>query len=624
MPARNPLRLPTDTPGKNALYPHAMAKKGGRGDRNGRGGRHGDRDRDRDRNDGDDHDRDDSDNSSGWGGWGGWGGWSGGDSSSDGGDNSSGDGDDGSDSASNDNASSGDNSGSDSSGGGHGSKSGKSGKSKGHAGGEDSDSDSSDKPGNSDKNDKNDKNDSTDADADTSDTPAKDKAVAAKDKSAKKGKNVAKPAVQPVVAIPDLPVSAPQTTDGGSAAAGDHKAGEVVGVGMTSADVATVSAMGFSVATPAATVTTTPIVEIIVPEGIDEDEARASLAKALPGRRFGLNKMYSGYATANSAAATSGKTSDGPPGADPRCTGDQCYGRAMIGWQAELEGCQAGVSIGMIDTGIDADHPALAGGGLDVRNFTPVGAKEESHGHATGVAALLIGNGHGASPGLLPKARLIAADVFYVDGKHVVTDTASLLRALEWLDEAGVGIVNMSFSGPEDPLVAEAIGRMGKKGVVFVAAAGNNGPGAPSAYPAAYTDVVAVTAVDARMKSYVKANHGDYIDVAAPGVKIWTATANGKSGYQSGTSFAVPFVTAALAASSAFGAPDAAEHWLATAGIDDIGELGIDSVFGRGLLKAPAGCSEAVSGSSFFSAFLPEGNSETTRPVRIKLGMAQR
>ncbi len=550
------------------------------------------------------------------------GGSGGGDNDSDHGDNDGDRGDNDSDRGDNGDSDGDGDSGSD----GHGEKDGKGGKGKGRNGGDDSDSDSGGKPGKSDKNDKTDKTDKTDkndkTDADTSDTPDKDKSTKGKDRSQKKGKTAAKPSVQPTVET--VPTAPNASSDGESSAAGDHKAGEVVGVGVTSADVATVSALGFTVATPTTAIVTTPVVQILVPKDVDEEYARAALAKALPGRRFGLNKVYSGYATANSAKATATRTSDGPPGADPRCTGDQCYGRAMIGWQPELEGCQAGVSIGMIDTGIDVDHPAFAGGAMVVKSFSPQGAKEEIHGHATGVAALLIGNGRSASPGLLPKARLVAADVFYVDGKHVVTDTASLLRALDWLDQAGVSVVNMSFSGPEDPLVGQAIERMSEKGVVFIAAAGNNGAGAPAAYPAAYPQVVAVTAVDARMKSYVKANQGDYIDVAAPGVKIWTATANGGSGYQSGTSFAVPFVTAALAAGAAYGAPDSAETWLAAAGIDDIGELGIDNVFGRGLLKAPAGCSEPASGSGLFSAFLPDGTSETADPIRVKLGMNQR
>ncbi|MFO1170373.1 MAG: S8 family serine peptidase [Hyphomicrobiaceae bacterium] len=359
---------------------------------------------------------------------------------------------------------------------------------------------------------------------------------------------------------------------------------------MSDADVSTAEAMGFSVATPVAQPKSleTPVVELMVPKGMSEDEARKSLAAAFPGRAFGLNNLYSGYHTATSASSASKGTSGG---GDARCSGDQCYGRVMIGWQQSLETCSSGLAIGMIDTGIDLESQAFAGSAIVARRFSPSGTQEEAYGHATGVAALIVGNGQLGTPGLLPKARLVAADVFYLDeNKHVVTDTASLLKALDWLDQAGVKIVNMSFSGPQDDLVAKALANMSAKGVVFVAAAGNNGPAAAPAFPAAYDEVIAVTAVDNRMRGYIQANQGDYIDVAAPGVKIWTAAPKNRSIYQSGTSFAVPFVTAALAAELDSGATGAARDWLVTSGIDDIGAPGADAIFGRGLLRAPKSC----------------------------------
>jgi subtilisin family serine protease len=68
---------------------------------------------------------------------------------------------------------------------------------------------------------------------------------------------------------------------------------------------------------------------------------------------------------------------------------------------------------------------------------------------------------------------------------------------------------------------------------------GNGGKEAP-AYPAAHPDVIAVTAIDADARIYKKANRGEYIDLAAPGVDVWAAKAGGGGSYRSGTSFAVP------------------------------------------------------------------------------------
>ena len=123
----------------------------------------------------------------------------------------------------------------------------------------------------------------------------------------------------------------------------------------------------------------------------------------------------------------------------------------------------------------------------------------------------------------------------------------SLLKALDWMKSFGVKVVNMSFSGPRDELVAEAIEKLSRKGIVFVAAAGNEGPTAAPSYRAAYPQVIAVTAVTEGSADYRYANRRDHIDVAAPGVSIWTAMPGGRAGYHSGTSFAAPHVTAILA-----------------------------------------------------------------------------
>ena len=78
-----------------------------------------------------------------------------------------------------------------------------------------------------------------------------------------------------------------------------------------------------------------------------------------------------------------------------------------------------------------------------------------------------------------------------------------------------------------------------------VAAAGNNGPGAEPSYPAAYPGVIAVTAVDQNLNVYRRATQGAYVDLAAPGVNIWTASLKGSGALKTGTSDAVPFVSAA-------------------------------------------------------------------------------
>jgi subtilisin family serine protease len=160
----------------------------------------------------------------------------------------------------------------------------------------------------------------------------------------------------------------------------------------------------------------------------------------------------------------------------------------------------------------------------------------------------MIGKSGSKAPGLIPGARFVAVNVFFTNKRgELETDTAHLTEALDALEGEKAQIVNMSLVGPRDELVRNRIVDMARKGVVFVGAAGNGGPDAPAAYPAAYEEVIAVTAVDRKGGNYDYANRGDYIDVAAPGVQIWTALPDGGAGFLSGTSFAAPFATAVAA-----------------------------------------------------------------------------
>ena len=140
------------------------------------------------------------------------------------------------------------------------------------------------------------------------------------------------------------------------------------------------------------------------------------------------------------------------------------------------------------------------------------------------------------------------------------------------------------------------MGSAAAKGMILVAAAGNGGKDAPPAYPAAHPDVIAVTAIDAEARIYKRANRGDYIDLAAPGVDVWAAKAGGGGSYRSGTSFAVPFVVAAIAIEQN-AAPGATAHQLLAklrAGAQDLGAKGHDPIYGDGLLAAPKSCGGAA------------------------------
>jgi Subtilase family len=264
------------------------------------------------------------------------------------------------------------------------------------------------------------------------------------------------------------------------------------------------------------------------------------------------------------------------------------YGQRLIGWSAAA-GCGLGLRIGLLDTVIASDHPQFQGRAIELRGVLPTGVSIAGAEHGTATAALLVGR----ETGLVPGARLYAASVFRSREKETDTTAEWVVLGLDWLAENRVAVINLSLGGPRNLLVEAAVQRLLDTGIALTAAAGNGGEGAPPVFPAAQPGVTAVTAVDAMMNPYRRANRGDYIALAAPGVDIWTA-APGKEGiFVSGTSYAVPFVTAALAAARQ---SDGKLAWRAIlerlhATARDLGAPGKDPVFGWGLVQA-GGCEE--------------------------------
>jgi subtilisin family serine protease len=130
-----------------------------------------------------------------------------------------------------------------------------------------------------------------------------------------------------------------------------------------------------------------------------------------------------------------------------------------------------------------------------------------------------------------------------------------------------------------------------RNGLVLVAAAGNGGPGAKPAYPAAYNQVVSVTALDGKKRVYKYANRGNYIDFAAPGVNVWTP-ARGGGKLQSGTSFAVPFITSLVALLIHGGNPPDPDLLRAKLRryVQDLGRRGKDIDYGMGMVYVRPPC----------------------------------
>lgn len=245
------------------------------------------------------------------------------------------------------------------------------------------------------------------------------------------------------------------------------------------------------------------------------------------------------------------------------------------------------VVVAVIDSRVDAAHPDLKGAVMRAYDATG-GADAASDFHGTAVAGII--RGRGIVEGAAPEAEILAVRAFRISrpGAQPETNTYTLLAAVDWAVRNGARVLNMSFTGSRDAALQEALEAASQKGVVLIAAAGNAGPNAAPAFPAAYSGVIAVTAVDEADRRYQHANRGGYIAVAAPGVDILAPVERGRHSYLSGTSFAAAYVSgiAALLLERNPGLEATALAELIAAGADDLGTAGRDDDFGAGRVNA--------------------------------------
>lgn len=329
---------------------------------------------------------------------------------------------------------------------------------------------------------------------------------------------------------------------------------------------------------------------LLAPPGVSAEHALAMLNDALPSQRMGINETYHAFHAASEPS--DGTTALPMP---TECGTDHCFGSNLIGWRPQLQACAKKARIGVIDTSFDREHPAFRKRQIELRPRSLAhihgDEPEAPNWHGTGVLAILAGEPRSSMPGLIPDGRYLVADVFFADANGLpVSDTASLIEALDWLEERHADIINMSLTGPHDELLQASIERMSRKGVLFIAAVGNDGPTAPPTYPSAYAPVLAVTAINKDLSGYIYANRGAHVDLSAPGVGIWTAMPGGRATYHSGTSFAVPYATAVAAAIFPSLAVKSKAELLRHMTFVDLGPPGPDPIYGRGLVIAPYDC----------------------------------
>ena len=190
--------------------------------------------------------------------------------------------------------------------------------------------------------------------------------------------------------------------------------------------------------------------------------------------------------------------------------------------------------------------------------------------HGSAVTSLLAGAG---------ASDVRVADIYGTDPAG--GNALALVRALDWLTGGGARVISISLGGPNNAAVAKAIAAVQRRGVVVVAAVGNDGPAAPPAYPASYPGVLAVTGVDGRGRALIEAGRASHLDYAAPGADIAALGRSGKRSRVRGTSYAVPLVAARVAA-----ALQRRGNWrtLLDREAEDLGPPGPDALYGRGVL----------------------------------------
>jgi membrane-anchored mycosin MYCP len=220
----------------------------------------------------------------------------------------------------------------------------------------------------------------------------------------------------------------------------------------------------------------------------------------------------------------------------------------------------SGVTVAVIDSGVDAGHAQLSGQVVKGADFLDRGGtgRVDCVGHGTEVASIIAARkvDKVGFRGLAPRAKILPVRISekqeLVDGTAPgeTVSVADFARSIDWAVDHGADVINMSVVLYQDnAAVRAAVARAVKANVVVVAAAGNqNDKGNPRPYPAAYDGVLGVGAIVPDGTRLPQSQVGGYVDVMAPGGNVTAAaTGGGQVGELSGTSFAAPFVSATAA-----------------------------------------------------------------------------
>lgn len=290
------------------------------------------------------------------------------------------------------------------------------------------------------------------------------------------------------------------------------------------------------------------------------------------------------------------------------------YGIPMVQAPQLSDGAAAEVLVCIIDSGYSGNHPDLPHGaqvqGSDNAGTGSWSSDENGHGtHVAGTIAAVGGNDMGVI-GVLPNQSvpLHIIKVFGADGWAYSSNLVGALNACkQGMSNRGFTrmVINMSLGGSVPSKTEEqAFNQAYSQNVLSVAAAGNSGNTSKS-YPASYSSVVSVAAIDANKQRASFSQRNDQVELAAPGVSVLSTVPSGYANY-SGTSMATPHVAgvAALVWSQRLECSNDQLRQILRSSAQDLGALGRDTSYGYGLVQARAaadrlalGCGAGTGGS---------------------------
>ncbi len=272
-----------------------------------------------------------------------------------------------------------------------------------------------------------------------------------------------------------------------------------------------------------------------VPRGSDLDELTRELSTHPEVRIVQRNQQFTGMADARE---------------DPYAS-FQYGARTLRAFEAHRWATGKGVRVGVIDTGVDVEHPDLEARIVETRNFVENGEESFSRDvHGTAVAGIIAAradNGEGIL-GIAPDADLVVGKACWqldATGDRALCSSWTLARAVDFAIRAGVQVLNLSLAGPEDPLLRRLLAAADEAGIAVVAAAGDDAhqPG----FPASQDSVIAVVSSDVHGSVPELAWQGASAALAAPGQEILTTAPGARYRFLSGSSLSTAHVSGTVA-----------------------------------------------------------------------------